>query len=986
MKNNILVLFFTVSFVFLCIPQLFAQQDDSSPWLDFFGLLSSENPAKDRIKEEPLLNMNTGSENENYAVEEENLIQPEFSDPEVLKNNIIEAPPIKSIANESSLQDDESPNIRVLNKNIVEVSPIKPINKEDSLTKSLPMKYFDLKKNMVKVPHLDKNEVIDAGDFRDPFMLLRGGTEDLEKVLEPGVTVDGVQFNSYNDSDVFVEKVYNDSRFRIKDIFGKVEHMEGGGCLYCHQGIERISKSHKFRCTKCHEGNRRKKTLPAAHKNMIANPSDLDHAPKYCGKCHADQIEQVEQSSMATGKSVINITRYAWGAQQAGENIYSLRPKGDSGEQLLPKPPEGEVVDAFLRTKCMRCHLQSESPHRPGDYRASGCAACHMIYSNDGQTLTQDRAIQSKIRKNQTERESRFKRKFATKSLKNPRGYPVLHKFTTAVPSVQCEHCHNNNGIGNEFEGLFAHTARLSSGFSKTGIDKPVLYGTEHEFLLPDIHRERGMDCIDCHVGTDFKGAPSGPELHSGVEIRCENCHGTPSKTPEAMLVIESDSRTKRLLASNALNPNLKGKVKLGDLVLVNSGGAPLSHIKKEKDKWILFSKVTGKKHTIPLLAEKQPVVAHKIKRHMEAIECHACHARWSTGEWGMNIIRKDNLNFKKWEDWNFSDPTLQDILWKKDQMNVGMIDWLSAKWMGNQITGSKIPGVFINLFTETDWNTMILGKNQRGKYSIMKPRYQYFFTDSYADKESVKKSTRVAITQDGGPGLILLPHTPHTIRTIVRPCESCHDSEISLGLGEPNRKTITDSESFLLDLKNNNFIPSDFQAKQVVTEAGDSIQKTYPKDKTRFLNAEEIAVIKNKSDAYKAYRYMDLKERRFSRLLTREKFPFDQLHKKNEESAGNPKKEKDILYDLNGNSYLNKKHGVSQLLKPNLSDPALGSQVDPKKNPQNDLNLNDAPIKQEIVMEFSPTFFKSSTSIEELDTNKSISTENSGFSSEELK
>ena len=49
-------------------------------------------------------------------------------------------------------------------------------------------------------------------------------------------------------------------------------------------------------------------------------------------------------------------------------------------------------------------------------------------------------------------------------------------------------------------------------------------------------------------------------ELHSGVEIRCENCHGTPSKTPEAMLVIESDARTKRLLASNALNPNLKGK------------------------------------------------------------------------------------------------------------------------------------------------------------------------------------------------------------------------------------------------------------------------------------------------------------------------------------------------------------------------------------------------------------------------------------------
>ena len=964
MKKNILVLAFTVSCIFLCTPQLLAEEDNNTFWVDFFGLPSSDDSVKDTVENDPLMDMKTDSEIENPAVDEESLMQSGFSDPEVLKKKIVETSPVKPVDNEGSLQGDESPGIEVSKKNIVEAYPVKSTDKEGSLVESLPKKYFDLKKNMVKVPRLDKNKVIDAGDFRDPFMLLRGRTGNSKKFLEPGITVDGIQFNSYNDSDVFIEKIYNDSRFRIKDVFGTVEHMEGTGCLYCHQGIEKISKNHKFRCTKCHEGNRRKKTLPAAHKNMIANPSDLDHAPKYCGKCHADQIEQVEQSSMATGKSVINITRYAWGAQQADDNIYSLRPKDDSEELFLPKPPEGEVVDAFLRTKCMRCHLQSESPHRPGDYRAGGCAACHMIYSNDGQTLTQDRAIQSKIRKNQIERENRFKRKLATKSLKNPRGYPVLHKFTTAIPSVQCEHCHNNNGIGNEFEGLFAHAASPSPGFSKTGVDKPVLYGTEHEFLLPDIHRERGMHCIDCHVGTDFKGAPSSTELHAGVEIRCENCHGTSSKSPESMLVIESDSRTKKLLASNALNPNLKGKVKLGDLVLVNSGGAPLSHIKKEKDKWVLFSKVSGRKHVIPLLTEKQPVVAHKIKRHMESIECHTCHARWSTGEWGMHVIRKDNLDFKKWEDWNFSDPTLQDILWKKDQMNVGMIDWLSAKWMGNEITGSKVPGVFLNLFTETDWNTMILGKNQRGKYSIMKPRYQYFFTDSYADEESIKKDARVAITQDGGPGLIFLPHTPHTIRTTVRPCESCHDSEISLGLGDPNRKTITDSESFFLALQNNDSIPLDFQAKQVITEAGNSIQRTYPKDKTRFLNAEEIAVIRNKSDAYKAYRYMDLKERRFSRLLTREKFPFDQLHEKNEELAGNPKEEKYFLSDLNGDNFLSEEHAELQSSK---------------------LNLNDALIEKEKIMEFSPEFFNSSISIEELHTNKNVSTETPGFSSEEL-
>ena len=114
--------------------------------------------------------------------------------------------------------------------------------------------------------------------------------------------------------------------------------------------------------------------------------------------------------------------------------------------------------------------------------------------------------------------------------------------------------------------------------------DKPVLYGTEHEFLLPDIHRERGMHCIDCHVATDLKGAPSSTDLHSGVEIRCEDCHGSTSKEPKATLLIESDPKTKQLLASNALNPNLKRKIKVGDTILLNSGGVPLTHVKKEKE------------------------------------------------------------------------------------------------------------------------------------------------------------------------------------------------------------------------------------------------------------------------------------------------------------------------------------------------------------------------------------------------------------------
>ncbi len=855
---------------------------------------------------------------------------------------------------------------------------------EESLVKPLPTPGI-LRKELVKVtPHQEK-EFVDAGDFRDPFLLLRGSEKNAEKVMEPGVTVDGIQFNSYKESDLFIEKVYRDSGFQVEDVFGKAEHLDGGGCLYCHRGIERISKNHKFRCTKCHAGNRRKRTLPAAHRNLVSNPSDLDHAPKYCGKCHADQIEQVEQSPMATAKNMINITRYAWGAQGEGESDYSLRPKEGDGESALSGLSDGKPVDVFLRTKCLRCHLQGESPHRPGDYRAGGCAACHMIYSNDGHTLTHDRAIQSKQRKNLAEKAERFKRKFASKGLENPRAYPVLHKFTTAIPSVQCEHCHNANGIGNEFEGLFSPAARPQPAFQLSGADKPVLYGAEHEFLLPDIHRERGMHCIDCHVATDLKGAPSGPELHAGVEIRCENCHGTPTTKPEELLLIESDPRTQRLLASNALNPNLRKKIVAGDAVLLNSGGVPLSHVKKEKDKWVLYSRVTGKKHVIPLLAEKKPVTAHQIARHMETMECHTCHARWSAGEWGLHVIQEENPDLSKWKDWSFTDPTLQNMLWNSGQESSGMIDWLSAKWVGDKFSGNTAPGVFWNLFVEADWDTMILGKNQRGKYSIMKPRYQYFLTDRQKNEENSEEEFEAPVTEDERPRLILIPHTPHTIRTTVRPCESCHDSEVALGLGDPTRKNIVDSESFLTTWKEGRPVPADFQSRQVVTEAGEPIQKAYPSDQARFLNAEEIAAMKNKGDAYKAYRYMDLREKRFPRLLARDEFPFDRRHKTNEALAGEPGQEKDILFNVDENSFevrqpIESKYSMEELPAFSVTPP-----VSQEKLAEQDRISNIEPIEGKMIMEFSPEFFEAPVPDESLDTSEDVSTGESGKNGEGL-
>lgn len=755
-------------------------------------------------------------------------------------------------------------------------------------------------KDMVQVPESLPKQNIDAADFDDPFYRVRGFQGNTEKVLQPGTTLDGVQFQNYGDSEKFIERFYRESGFSIDKVYGKIKYLEKkGGCYTCHQGIEEISSNHKFSCVRCHGGNRRAKSLPRAHKGLVPNPSSMKNAPRFCGKCHDSHVKKNERSSMATAKRMINITRFGWGAQPSDEMPFSLYPGG----QEQPYPPSGteHAVDGFLKTKCLRCHLDAPGPHRPGDYRATGCSACHMIYTNDGISLSHDRAIQGLQEKDKTK--NRFERKFASKSLSNRRGYPLLHKFTTAIPSVQCEHCHNNNGVGEEFEGLFAKPSRPRSTPKSISDEKPVLYGKEHEFLVPDIHREKGMHCIDCHIGDELKPEVEAEALRSGVQIRCTDCHGTPEQKPEGLLLIESDSKTKRLLKKINLNPNLNKKVRAGDTVLVNSNFSPMMHIKRIKDKWVLYSKVTGKKHTIPLLKNMEPTIAHQIPKHMEQMECSTCHARWSAGEWGMHLIREKTFAPEKWKDWNLADPDLQEQL--SGSETEGMINWLTAKSRPNKIEGNRLPGYWWSVFTEAGWSDLIMGKNDRGKYSILKPRYQYFITDQTSPLGLPTKRAEPPLTLDGGTGLIWTAYSPHTIRKTVRSCESCHQNELSAGLGDPLRQGVQNATSFFDELRFNSRVLPQFQLKQGVTRNGESLQTPYPSDEIRFLNAEEISALLEKTDSYRAYRFLNLRELSFPRLLSRQEFPYDARHRAQENIMGPPPLQDDLYYNVEKNQFV---------------------------------------------------------------------------------
>jgi hypothetical protein len=78
------------------------------------------------------------------------------------------------------------------------------------------------------------------------------------------------------------------------------------------------------------------------------------------------------------------------------------------------------------------------SNDHPGDYRSSGCSACHVVYANDRSPTN-----------------SGWWHKFGHQGLsftgdptipKNEQGHPIIHQFTRSIPSSECMNCHMHQG------------------------------------------------------------------------------------------------------------------------------------------------------------------------------------------------------------------------------------------------------------------------------------------------------------------------------------------------------------------------------------------------------------------------------------------------------------------------------------------------------------------------------------------------------------
>lgn len=486
------------------------------------------------------------------------------------------------------------------------------------------------------------------------------------------------------------------------------------------------------------------------------------------------------------------------------------------------------------RKQCGRCHVWGEGRGKRGDRRAAGCAACHVLYNNDGRYEGSDAAIRGM----------------------NSRFHPMRHRITTAIPSTQCTHCHTRGKrIGTTFTGMFEYDyvkdGKAPPFDSKADPQQP-LFTKEYMHVNADIHFQRGMQCVDCHTSIDVHGDGNiYPVTWYQVEVRCSDCHGTPEAYPWELPVG---------FASPVTLDGQRGTFKSdgSEFLLTSRGNARRNWVKKG-ERAIVISMFSGRKHEIPLLKRMnsdnsfkspQAKTAMAAIPHLHRLECYACHASWAPQCFGCHI--------------------------KYDRRKSGT-DWIKTSKKlqpenGRQ-TVTETPG---NIAMENRsflrWEDPMLGVNFRGRISPLVPGCQVFYT--FIDENGeIKTLNHHYTTSSGHNSPTMAPEQPHSISPVARTCENCHTTPKALGYGTGNTRAagrILGERPLFSDMSKGVYgdIPGDnapwqvppvkdfpFSPEQLVTRSGKQVQNM-PLPADRPLSGEERLLVEREGLCAACHQY----------------------------------------------------------------------------------------------------------------------------------
>lgn len=349
-------------------------------------------------------------------------------------------------------------------------------------------------------------------------------------------------------------------------------------------------------------------------------PGHPDQMRATCGQCHASVVSSALHARHFTLANEINKVRQHFGANDRVAGVQDI-PMHEAPATLLA------LADDMLRRRCLRCHVYTPGDQYSGVTRGVGCAACHLAW--------QDGKMQG-------------------------------HQFR-APQDRQCLSCHYGNAVGWDYYGRYEHDYNWEyrTPYGEQSPQRYPLrpYGIEYHDLVPDIHQQRGLVCIDCH---EQSGHAS-----TAYTLNCRSCHGwQPGQT---------------------LLPK---------------------RLQVQGEQLLLTGSADGRQHRVPLL--RHP--AHQ--QYANKVDCQVCHAQWSFNDSSTHLLRSEKVDYERWERLMVQgsseiETLLQHNAYSSNELPLTMRDGITAE---------PRPGIWLQGYGQRRWEQMIIERDTDGIIKVFRP------------------------------------------------------------------------------------------------------------------------------------------------------------------------------------------------------------------------------------------------------------------------
>jgi len=270
-----------------------------------------------------------------------------------------------------------------------------------------------------------------------------------------------------------------------------LQNSAGQDCRTCHQQTQ---SNCNLTCQDCHLSSRAEfKPNVKDHPRIIKNPSREQYWQEKCVSCHKTEIASFKNSLHYSSAGIIDQTRFLF-----GKNKTLLQTDAEAWKKLrdirdVEQKKPGGVVDHLLASKCLACHFEADRRSDvAGRKHAVGCAGCHV----------------------QIDQQS---------------GKPLHgHRFQKKVKDQVCLTCHSGNRVGADYYGYFEHDYHNQYN---TPYGAKAQFGAFQHRLTADVHRQAGLQCVDCHrehVARKIRPQYEGQQ----PLVRCQDCHGGFNEKP----------------------------------------------------------------------------------------------------------------------------------------------------------------------------------------------------------------------------------------------------------------------------------------------------------------------------------------------------------------------------------------------------------------------------------------------------------------------